>query len=222
MTLDVEVRTGGLAAVADLGDHCARRHVLADLHQRPVDVAVDGDRAVGVLHPHPQAEAAGGAGADHRAGEGDVDRGADRGRDVQSLVERTPTAAEAGRDRSGEDLDAARSGRPGATERRGDDGGAGRRSGARGLGGGSLLQLGGLDERRGVGDAGLGWNGGDRGRARSGRGQAHRVVEAHPQRGRAFGDGRKRAGQRLLAGRSQCSTGDQRRDSANRGRDDVR
>src|SRR5690242_12463890 len=64
---DVQVRPGGLAPVAGLGDHLPRGDALSHLHERPVDVAVDGDRAVAVLHPHPHAEAAGRAGADDGA-----------------------------------------------------------------------------------------------------------------------------------------------------------
>ncbi|MCO5606206.1 hypothetical protein L7F22_060393 [Adiantum nelumboides] len=58
--LEVQVRAGGLAAVADLGDLVAGLDLLALLHERPVDVAVDGAGAVGVLEHHPHPEAAGG------------------------------------------------------------------------------------------------------------------------------------------------------------------
>ena len=139
----------------------------------------DGDRAVAVLHPHPHAEAAGRAGADDDARHRDVDGGADRGGDVDALVDRAPATAEAGRDGAGQDPDgaargAARRARERRARQRGNagrrthgarSGGSGGRTAARcgdcarpGLGG-RLLQVGRLDQRGGVGDGGLGHDG---------------------------------------------------------------
>src|SRR5271166_471331 len=55
--LKVQVRPGGIAAVAHGGDLVAGHHALTDADQRGVDVAVERDRAVGMtqLDPRPVA-----------------------------------------------------------------------------------------------------------------------------------------------------------------------
>ena len=58
--LEVQVRAGGVAAVADRGDLIARPDPLADLNVPGVDVAVQRHRAVGVPELDPRAEARGG------------------------------------------------------------------------------------------------------------------------------------------------------------------
>src|SRR5690606_37617776 len=89
-------RRGGLAGVADLGDLLARLDLLARDQVVVEHVAVDGDRAVLVLDPHPVAEAAGRAGFDdHAVGRRD-DRGADRVGDVDAVVRGAPAGAEHG------------------------------------------------------------------------------------------------------------------------------
>lgn len=56
----MQVGAGGLASVADFSDGLAGGDVLAFGDVAGVDVAVDADRAVGVLDADPQAAAAGG------------------------------------------------------------------------------------------------------------------------------------------------------------------
>src|SRR5690606_41838076 len=60
--LEVQVRPGGLAGVADLGDLLARLALLARDHVVGAQLAVDGDRAVRVPGRHPVAAAGGRAG----------------------------------------------------------------------------------------------------------------------------------------------------------------
>ncbi|KLL95871.1 hypothetical protein NJ76_21665 [Rhodococcus sp. IITR03] len=96
----MQVRSGGLAAVAHRGDLLAGADVLANRDEGLIDVAVDAGRAVVLRDAHPQAEARGRTGFDHDAvGDGDDGR-ADRVRDVDTVVVGAPTRAEAGRQRS--------------------------------------------------------------------------------------------------------------------------
>src|SRR5947209_17207405 len=65
--LEVQVWTGGLAAVAEQGDRVARLHRLTGLDEDLLHVAVDGDVAVRVLDVDGEPEAAGGTGTDDHA-----------------------------------------------------------------------------------------------------------------------------------------------------------
>src|SRR4051794_32659956 len=65
--LEVQVRAGGLAALAEQRDLVAGLHVVADVHQDLLHVAVDGDVAVLVEDVDGQAEAAGRAGLEYDA-----------------------------------------------------------------------------------------------------------------------------------------------------------
>src|SRR3954454_9538070 len=80
--LEVQVRTGRLAAVTQERDGLPGLHVLAGLDQDRVHVPVDGDVAVLVEDVHGQAEAAGRAGTQHHPVAGRVLRRAHRGREV--------------------------------------------------------------------------------------------------------------------------------------------
>src|SRR5690606_21571088 len=94
--LEVQVGSGGETAVSHGGDLVARFHGSALVDEDGVDVAVDADRAVFVLHPHPQAETAGRSGLDHHPVGDRVDRRALGVGDVDSVVDGSPAAAEAG------------------------------------------------------------------------------------------------------------------------------
>ena len=92
----MQVRSGGVAAVADGGDLIAGEHPLADLDLPGVDVAVAGHRAVPVLQQHPGAVAGVGGTRllDHAVG-GREHRRADRSGQVDPVVQGTPAVAEA-------------------------------------------------------------------------------------------------------------------------------
>src|SRR4051812_38869177 len=94
--LEVQVRAGGVAAVAHPGDLLAGLDRLALFHREAVHVAVHADRAVGVLDAYPESEAAGRAGLDHDTVGDRADRRADPVRDVHAVVSRAPPLAEAG------------------------------------------------------------------------------------------------------------------------------
>src|SRR5215203_476845 len=94
--LVVQVRPGRVALVADLGDLVARVHDLAGLDVVVAHVAVDVDVPVGVLDVHRVAEAGGAPGPeDHPVGRR-VDRGAERGGQVEAVVHLAPAHAVAG------------------------------------------------------------------------------------------------------------------------------
>src|SRR4051794_4152414 len=97
-TLEVQVRAGGLAAVADLGDLLPRGDHLPGGHEHLVDVPVQGDRAVAVLDGEGETEPTRRAGLEDDASFRRVDRGADRGGDVDTGVERAPADAVTGGD----------------------------------------------------------------------------------------------------------------------------
>src|SRR5918993_3444931 len=124
MHLEVQVRAGGLAAVAEQGDGVAGADDLADLDQDRVHVAVDGDVAVLVLDVDREAVAARRPCLEHDAVHGRVLGGLHRGREVDAGVQGAPTGAElAGEARSLHREDGLRAGRlgggPGSRLRRG-------------------------------------------------------------------------------------------------------
>ncbi len=82
-------------AVADRGDFLARLHPVPGPRQELVDVAVDGDGAVGVPDLYPQAEPAGGTGLDHGAVGDGHDGGPDGVGDVDAEVLGSPARSEA-------------------------------------------------------------------------------------------------------------------------------
>src|SRR4051794_20120047 len=130
--LEVQVRAGGLAALTEQRDLLAGLHVVADLHEDLLHVAVDGDVAVLVEDVDGQAEAAGRAGLEHDAVHGRVFRGEHRGGKVDAPVHGPPAHAEAG-------------GQAGAVDRQHGLGPGGLACGGLGLGsgragGGHLLQ----------------------------------------------------------------------------------
>src|SRR3954449_6980998 len=94
--LEVQVRSGGLAALTEQRDLLAGLHVVADLHEDLLHVAVDGDVAVLVEDVDRQAEAAGRASLEHDAVHGRVLRGEHRGGEVDAPVHGSPPHAEAG------------------------------------------------------------------------------------------------------------------------------
>src|SRR5690606_31843967 len=84
--LQMQVRAGGLTAVAHGRDDVARVHALSGLHVHVVDMAVDGGGAVVLQHPDPQAEAGGRTGLDHGAVADRLDGGAERVGEVDAVV----------------------------------------------------------------------------------------------------------------------------------------
>src|SRR3954469_3821648 len=132
--LEVQVRTGRLTPLAEQRDLLAGLHVVADLHEDLLHVAVDGDVAVLVEDVDGQAEAAGRAGLEDDAVHRGVLGGQHRGSEVDAPVHGAPPHAEAG-------------GHGGAVDRQhrlgpGGVAGGGLGLGARGAGGGHLLQPG--------------------------------------------------------------------------------
>src|SRR4051812_31170384 len=94
--LEVQVRAGRLALAADLGDLLPGGDDVAGGHVEVLHVAVDLDVAVGVLDVDGVAVTRCRAGPqDHTVG-GRVDRGAERGGQVDAPVHGAPALAEAG------------------------------------------------------------------------------------------------------------------------------
>lgn len=94
--LVMQVRAGGIAAVADGGDLIAGLDLLAGLHEALVDMTEDADGAVVLPDPDPLAEAGCGAGFDDGAIGDGVDRGADLVGDVDAVMDDAPACAVAG------------------------------------------------------------------------------------------------------------------------------
>src|SRR5690349_14301110 len=94
--LEVQVRAGGLTALTEQCDLLAGLHVVADLHEDLLHVAVDGDVAVLVEDVDGQAEAAGRTCLEHDAVHGRVLRGEHGGGEVDAPVHGSPAHAEAG------------------------------------------------------------------------------------------------------------------------------
>src|SRR3954465_31665 len=93
--LEVQVRAGRLAALAEQRDLLAGLHEVADLHEDLLHVAVDGDVAVLVKDVDRQAEAAGRAGLEHDAVHRGVLGRQHRGGKVDTPVHGSPAHAEA-------------------------------------------------------------------------------------------------------------------------------
>src|SRR5688572_20716358 len=98
MRLEVQVRSGRVAAAADLGDHLAGDDALPGRDELAVDVAVHGHRAVVAAEVDGQAEAGGRPGALDDAAVGRVHGGADGGSDVHAGVQRAPAPSVAAGD----------------------------------------------------------------------------------------------------------------------------
>src|SRR3954452_12699341 len=99
--LEVQVRAGGLALAADLGDLIAGRDDVAGGHVVVLHVAVDLDVAVGVPDVDGVAVAGGRPGPEHDAVGCGVDRGAQRRGQVDAPVHGAPALAEAGAEPAG-------------------------------------------------------------------------------------------------------------------------
>src|SRR3954447_20825469 len=93
--LEVQVRTGRLAALAEECDLLTGLHVVADLHEDLLHVAVDGDVAVLVKDVDGQAETAGRACLEHDAVHRGVLGREHRGGEVDAPVHGPPPHAEA-------------------------------------------------------------------------------------------------------------------------------
>src|ERR671912_748581 len=99
--LVVQVGSGREALVADLGDLVAGVHDVARSHVVVAHVPVDVDVAVRVLDVHGVAEPGRAAGLEHHAVGGRVDRGAERGGQVEAVVHLAPALAVAGGEAAG-------------------------------------------------------------------------------------------------------------------------
>ena len=96
--LEMQMRPGRVAPVAHLGDLLVRSNLLACYHERAVDVPVDGNRSIGVSDAYPEPESARRPGLhDHAVGGGD-DRRPDGVGEVDTVMERSPPAAESRRE----------------------------------------------------------------------------------------------------------------------------
>jgi hypothetical protein len=89
--LEVQMRSGGFAAVADFRDGLSCVHVLADVDVVAVVVAVRRDHIVGVLDADPEAVSAGGADIDDGAGTGGDDGSSHGCGDILACEPAAPT-----------------------------------------------------------------------------------------------------------------------------------
>lgn len=84
--LEMQVWTGGLALVSNLGDRLAYLDLLAGLNEVPVVVPVGRDHAARVLDADPESVTAGRSGVDHSAAARGDNRGTDGRGDVLTTV----------------------------------------------------------------------------------------------------------------------------------------
>src|SRR5690606_5917711 len=94
--LEMQMWTGRITAISHPGDLHPRGHTLADRNEEIVHMAVNGNGAVVVPDPYPQAESLGRARIDDRPIGNGIDWRADRPGNIDTAVVGTPAAAEAG------------------------------------------------------------------------------------------------------------------------------
>lgn len=95
---EMQVRAGGFAVAADLGDLLSGTDLVAGVHEHPgfVHVSVDGAEGLAVqvvVDDYPLPEAGRGAGVDHGPVGGGVDRGAFGGGQVHAEMAAVPISA---------------------------------------------------------------------------------------------------------------------------------